>query len=53
MQERNRNLNLYIMKISRILIAATIAGLAFVSCKKEEDKSLQVVNAEKKRSKRT
>ncbi|TDX13999.1 heavy-metal-associated domain-containing protein [Flavobacterium sp. S87F.05.LMB.W.Kidney.N] len=35
------------MKISRILIAATIAGLAFVSCKKEEDKSLQVVNAEK------
>lgn len=35
------------MKISRILIAATIAGLALVSCKKEEDKSLQVVNAEK------
>ncbi|MDQ1164082.1 heavy-metal-associated domain-containing protein [Flavobacterium sp. SORGH_AS_0622] len=35
------------MKISKILIAATIAGLALVSCKKEEDKSLQVVNAEK------
>lgn len=35
------------MKISKILIAATIAGLLFVSCKKEEDKSLQVVNAEK------
>lgn len=35
------------MKISKILIAATIAGLVFVGCKKEEDKSLQVVNAEK------
>lgn len=35
------------MKISKILIAATIVGLVFVGCKKEEDKSLQVVNAEK------
>ncbi|RZJ54890.1 MAG: heavy-metal-associated domain-containing protein [Flavobacterium sp.] len=35
------------MKLSKILIAATIAGLVFVGCKKEEDKSLQVVNAEK------
>lgn len=35
------------MKISKILFAAAIAGLAFVSCKKAEDKSLQVVNAEK------
>jgi Cu+-exporting ATPase len=35
------------MKISKILIAATMAGLVFVGCKKEEDKSLQVVNAEK------
>ncbi|MBO9583482.1 MAG: heavy-metal-associated domain-containing protein [Flavobacterium sp.] len=35
------------MKISKILIAATIAGLVFVGCKKAEDKSLQVVNAEK------
>jgi periplasmic mercuric ion binding protein len=35
------------MKISKILIAATIAGLVLVGCKKEEDKSLQVVNAEK------
>jgi len=35
------------MKISKILVAATIAGLVFVGCKKEEDKSLQVVNAEK------
>ncbi|MCV2486143.1 cation transporter [Flavobacterium sp. SH_e] len=35
------------MKISKILIAATIASLAFVGCKKAEDKSLEVVNAEK------
>ncbi|KAF2512588.1 heavy-metal-associated domain-containing protein [Flavobacterium foetidum] len=35
------------MKISKILIAATIAGLMFIGCKKEEDKSLQIVNAEK------
>ncbi|HEY1192734.1 heavy metal-associated domain-containing protein [Flavobacterium sp.] len=35
------------MKISKILIAATIAGLVFVGCKKAEDKSLEVVNAEK------
>jgi len=35
------------MKISKILIAATIAGLVMVGCKKEEDKSLQAVNAEK------
>lgn len=35
------------MKISKILITAAIAGLVFVGCKKEEDKSLQVVNAEK------
>ena len=39
------------MKISKILIAATIAGLVFVGCKKEEDKSLQVVNAEKNTAK--
>lgn len=35
------------MKISKILIAAAITGLVFVGCKKEEDKSLQVVNADK------
>lgn len=35
------------MKISKILLVATIAGLVFVGCKKAEDKSLQVVNAEK------
>lgn len=35
------------MKISKILITAAIAGLLFAGCKKEEDKSLQVVNAEK------
>lgn len=35
------------MKISKILVVAAIAGLVFVGCKKEEDKSLQVVNTEK------
>jgi mercuric ion binding protein len=35
------------MKISKILFAAAIAGLVFVGCKKAEDKSLEVVNAEK------
>ncbi|MBE8725408.1 heavy-metal-associated domain-containing protein [Flavobacterium hungaricum] len=39
------------MKISKILIAATIVGLTLTSCKKEEDKSLQVVNAEKNTAK--
>ncbi|PBI93512.1 Mercuric transport protein periplasmic component precursor [Flavobacterium sp. ACN2] len=35
------------MKISKILFAVAIAGLVFVGCKKAEDKSLEVVNAEK------
>ena len=35
------------MKISKILFAAAIAGLVFAGCKKAEDKSLEVVNAEK------
>jgi Cu+-exporting ATPase len=35
------------MKISKIIAAAAIAGLVLIGCKKEEDKSLQVVNSEK------
>ena len=35
------------MKFTKIIASLAIAGLVLVSCKKEEDKSLQVVNAEK------
>lgn len=34
------------MKISKILIATAIFGLVLTSCKKEEDKSLAVINKE-------
>ncbi|MCD9573440.1 heavy-metal-associated domain-containing protein [Flavobacterium soyae] len=35
------------MKFTKIIASLAIAGLIFVSCKKEEDKSLAVINAEK------
>ncbi len=35
------------MKFTKIIATLTIAGLVFVSCKKEGDKSLAVINAEK------
>ncbi|MEO7976007.1 heavy metal-associated domain-containing protein [Flavobacterium sp.] len=35
------------MKFTKTIAALAIAGLVFVSCKKEEDKSLAVANAEK------
>jgi periplasmic mercuric ion binding protein len=35
------------MKFTKIITSLAIAGLVFVSCKKEEDKSLAVINAEK------
>lgn len=35
------------MKFTKSIAALAIAGLVFVGCKKEEDKSLAVVNAEK------
>ncbi|MDR6761151.1 copper chaperone CopZ [Flavobacterium sp. 2755] len=35
------------MKFTKIIASLAIAGLVFVSCKKEEDKSLAVINAEK------
>lgn len=35
------------MKFTKIIALLAIAGLVFVSCKKEEDKSLAVINAEK------
>jgi len=35
------------MKFTKIIATVAIAGLVFVSCKKEEDKSLAVINAEK------
>lgn len=35
------------MKFTKIIAALAITGLVFVSCKKEEDKSLTLVNAEK------
>lgn len=34
------------MKITKIIAAIAISGLALVSCKKEEDKSLAVINKE-------
>ena len=35
------------MKFTKIITALVISGLVLVSCKKEEDKSLAVINAEK------
>jgi copper chaperone CopZ len=35
------------MKFTKIITALAISGLVFVSCKKEEDKSLAVINADK------
>ena len=35
------------MKFTKIIASLAIAGLVFVSCKKEEDKSLAVATAEK------
>lgn len=35
------------MKFTKIIATVAIASLAFVSCKKEEDKSLAVINKEK------
>ncbi len=35
------------MKFTKIITALAISGLVLVSCKKEEDKSLAVINAEK------
>lgn len=35
------------MKFTKIITSLAIAGLVFVSCKKEEDKSLAVATAEK------
>ncbi|CAC9973277.1 heavy-metal-associated domain-containing protein [Flavobacterium panici] len=39
------------MKFTKIIASLAIAGLVLVSCKKEEDKSLAVINAEKSTSK--
>lgn len=35
------------MKFTKIIASLAIAGVVFASCKKEEDKSLAVINAEK------
>ncbi|MEZ0128499.1 heavy-metal-associated domain-containing protein [Flavobacterium sp. LBUM151] len=35
------------MKFTKIITALAISALVFVSCKKEEDKSLAVINADK------
>ncbi|KIQ18019.1 heavy metal transporter [Flavobacterium sp. MEB061] len=35
------------MKFTKIITALAISGLVLVSCKKEEDKSLAVINADK------